>query len=112
MNVLLTLDAIAADPRSIAGLPAATLAALSMRASAVQGAISAQLLATGSTTDFPPASVDDEMLTPIQAAELLKQTPRWLSRNRHRLPFVKSLSPRRFVCSRNGIMKWLGTRRA
>ena len=57
------------------------------------------------------ASVDDEVLTPEQACALLKQDRRWLSRNAHRLPFVRRISPRRFVCSRAGIVKWLAIRK-
>lgn len=109
MNVIPTLDAIAADPQSVTGLPAATLAALSMRAAAVQSALSAQLLANGAIEASSPAS-DDDTLSPEEAAVMLKQKLRWLSRNRKRLPFVRPLSPRRFVCSKQGILKWLARR--
>lgn len=110
MNIVPTLDAIASDPEAVAGLPAATLAALSIQAAAVQTRISAQLLANGTSEAASTSTADDEMLTPIEAAELLKQSQRWLSRHARTLPFVKRISQRRFVCSRNGIVKWLGRR--
>ena len=53
---------------------------------------------------------DDEMLSPDEAAVALKQSRRWLRGNVHRLPFVKRISPRRFVCSRRGIERWLARR--
>ena len=105
-----TLDAIAADPYRAAGLPRATVSALLLRAAIVQSALTAQLITE--VADAPPVdATEDEMLTPLEAAVMLKQTRRWLSRNRHRLPFVRPLSQRRFVCSKQGILKWL-TRRS
>jgi hypothetical protein len=107
-----TLDAIAADPQRASGLPAAALLMLLLRVAAVQSTLTAQLAtAPLGATQAAPAQEDDQMLSPDEAAELLKQPRRWLARNAQRLPFVRRISPRRFVCSRNGIIKWLATRR-
>jgi hypothetical protein len=105
-----TLDAIAADPYRAAGLPKATISALLLRAAIVQSALTAQLITKD--VDAPPVgATEDEMLTPIEAAVILKQSRRWLTRNARRLPFVRRISERSFLCSKQGIAKWLASRK-
>jgi len=96
------------DPDAIdtAAIPAALVAL-----AALQTRLAARLAMLPAPA-APSAAADDEMLSPEQAAELLKQPRRWLSRNARRLPFVKRISARRFVCSRSGILKWLATRKS
>lgn len=107
-----TLDAIAIDPRLAATLPKAAISGLLMRNAVVQSALTAAL-ATDQGQEHPAATAqDDETLTPDEAAAMLKKPRRWLSRNRHRLPFVKPISERSFLCSKQGIAKWLASRRS
>lgn len=69
----LTLDAIAADPSVVQGLPRATLEELALRAVAVHAAIATALVAGGSTTLDPAnARADDErLLTALEVARVL-----------------------------------------
>jgi hypothetical protein len=79
---------------------------------ALQVALATRLVAAPETSEPAASAGEDEMLTPEDAAIMLKQTRRWLSRNSKRLPFVKRISERSFVCSKQGILKWLASRRA
>lgn len=112
MNVVPTLDAIASDPHSVAGLPAATLKALLARSASVHCVLTAELIARVEE----PAPVDvvesDIMLKTAEACMLLCRSPRWLYRNSKRLPFTRRLSARSMVFSKRGIERWLATRKA
>jgi len=52
----------------------------------------------------------DTMLTTEEAAELLRRSPRWIYRNAHRLPFVRRLSARSMLHSKQGIERYLASR--
>jgi hypothetical protein len=49
--------------------------------------------------------------TPDEAAVKLRRSKRWLYRNSKKLPFIRRISPRSFVCSEAGIQKWLAGRK-
>jgi hypothetical protein len=51
------------------------------------------------------------MLTPAEAAEMLRRTPRWIYRNAKQLPFVKRISAKSMLCSEAGVRRWLAGRR-
>ena len=112
------LDAIAAQPSCVESLPAAVLAALSARCVVVMGALAtAQLaLTTAKGTGHQAHSSatqpeSDEMLTPVEAAEVLRKSPRWIYRHAATLPFVKRVSARSLLCSRSGLERWLERRK-
>jgi hypothetical protein len=54
----------------------------------------------------------DRMLTPDEAAVMLRRSRQWIYRNAHRLPFVKRLSRKSLLCSEAGMKQWLASRRA
>ena len=111
-----SLDDIARDPRCLAALERPSLSALLMRNAVVQSALAAQLAAIdagagGSAKESLPES-DDEMLRIDEAAAMLRRRPQWIYRNAGRLPFVKRISRKSLLCSKNGISKWLASRTA
>lgn len=71
----------------------------------------ARLVAAPSHSGQHPTPETDQMLSPDEAAEMLRRTRRWLARNARRLPFAVFTSERRFVCSRAGIIEWLSDRK-
>ena len=95
-----------------ATLPADQIPAVLAACAALQAALVSRLLVTPAAVESSAGASEDEMLTPDEAAAVLKTTRRWLSRNSHRLPFVKRISERSFLCSKQGIAKWLASRRA
>jgi predicted transcriptional regulator len=110
-----SLDDIARDPRCIAALERSSLSALLMRSAVVQSALTAQLAgieASGGVSKEPAADVDDQMLRVDEAAEMLRRKPQWIYRNAARLPFVKRISRKSLLCSKNGISRWLATKKA
>jgi hypothetical protein len=104
-----SLDEVACNPLLVERLDVNAVKALMLRLTVAQSALATRLVADepAQTSTMP----EDEMLSPEQAAVMLKQTRRWLSRNSHRLPFVKRISQRSFLCSKQGIAKWLATRK-
>jgi hypothetical protein len=111
-----SLEDIARDPRCIAALGRASLSALLMRNAVVQSALTAQLAGIedrGGISKEPRAvDDDDEMLRVDEAALILRRRPQWIYRNAAHLPFVKRISRKSLLCSKNGISRWLATRKA
>lgn len=107
------LDAIAADPRCLVGLSKSAIAGLLLRSAVVQSALTAAL-ATSEAREQPVAIAedDDRMLTPDEAAVMLRRSRPWIYRNAHRLPFVKRISRKSLLCSEAGMKQWLASRRA
>jgi hypothetical protein len=110
-----SLDDIARDPRCIAALERTSLSALLVRSAVVQSAIAAQLVSLEGyavpARELAP-DVDDQMLTVDEAAAILRRKPQWIYRNAARLPFVKRISPKSLLCSKNGISRWFAARKA
>lgn len=110
-----SLEDIARDPRCIAALERTSLSALLMRSAVVQSALTARLAgieASASVSKEPAADSDDRMLRVDEAAEMLRRKPQWIYRNAATLPFVKRISRKSLLCSKNGILRWLAARRA
>ena len=112
-----SLEDIARDPRCIASLGRTSLSALLMRNAVVQSALTAQLAgieasASGDASKEPAADIDDEMLRVDEAALILRRKPQWIYRNAARLPFVKRISRKSLLCSKNGMSRWLAARKA
>jgi len=110
-----TIEEIAHDPSRVRGLSAGTIAALMARTAAVQGTLSAALILSAPGGSEQPAAAthsDDRMLTPDEAATLLRKKRQWIYRNAHTLPFVKRVSRKSLLCSEAGIKRWLAVRKA
>jgi hypothetical protein len=111
-----SLDDIARDPRCLSALERASLSALLMRNAVVQSALVAQLASVedsgNPSKQSSPADTHDQMLTVDEAAAFLRRKPQWIYRNAERLPFVKRITPRSLLCSKNGISRWLAARTA
>lgn len=106
--VLPTLDQIVADPRLVARLDATTVKALMLRATVAQSALATRLLSDEPAEPLP----EDRMLTPDEAAQMLRRSRLWIYRNSKRLPFVKRISRKSLLCSEAGVKRWLATRKA
>src|SRR5581483_4979322 len=99
-----SLDELARDPQKAANLPPGVAAAMLVQAAAVQSVLAARIASAETAAPAPaPADPADEMLTPDEAAAILRRSRRWLYRNADRLPFVKRLSPKSILCSESGI---------
>jgi len=106
------LDAIVNAP-DLAQLPFETLTALRVKCAATLAAIeSAQLVAVNRPDRKIIDIADDQMLTVAEACGLLRCQPRFIWRNKKKLPFVRVLGPRSLRCSRQGIESWLSARKA
>jgi len=73
-------------------------------------------LITHPATATPPGGANtksqplDRLLSPTEAAALLKVTTRWLYRHHRSLPFTKRLSRRALRFSEEGLRRWLAHR--
>jgi predicted DNA-binding transcriptional regulator AlpA len=113
-----SLDDIARDPGRAGGLPLRTLAALQSRLAVVHAALAAETLTAAAIEPVQGreglADSDDRMLTVDEAAAMLRKRPQWIYRNANagKLPFVKRISRKSLLCSKNGISRWLASRKA
>ena len=109
------LDVIAAEPGCLDRLPYEALTKLRARCAATLATIeSAQLLAANGARRQKDniGTETDRMLSPDEAAALLRRKRRWIYRNADRLPFVRRLSRKSLLCSEAGVHKWLAAQRA
>jgi hypothetical protein len=111
-----SLAELAADPERVSTLPANVLQALlvecvatAAKCAAVQGALIASLLVRNGAASGDAGEVD-RLLTPDEAAEMLKTSTAWLRKNGHRLPFRRKLSRKAVRYSERGLRKWLAAR--
>jgi hypothetical protein len=49
---------------------------------------------------------DNDAITIAEAAGMICRSPKWISRHRAQLPFLRKLGPRSYVCSRTALIKW------
>jgi hypothetical protein len=80
----------------------ALLAAIAARLSQGRGPAAAEPAAEN------PAN--DHNLTIEEAAALIRRSTKWIYRHRARLPFVRKLGPRSYICSQNALNRWLARR--
>lgn len=109
----LSLAEILKDPQQIMNLAPEIIPPLLCQLSAIQNALTVQLLGnapTGNAQESNPTQ--DRLLTPHQAATLLGVTIKWLYRHAHHLPFTRRLSRKALRFSEPALQQWLKTRRA
>lgn len=72
----------------------------------------ARLVSIPTTTKgAKPEPIADRLLTIAEAATLLRKTPEYIYRNKARLPFVKRIALRSYICSEAEIHRWLAHRK-
>jgi hypothetical protein len=101
-----TLDELISNPALAQNLQPDILRKLLVRAASVQSVLANQLLIVGGDDARRESVEPDEMLTVAEAAKLLRRTARWLWRHQH-LPFVRRISNRNLLISKNDLTKWL-----
>lgn len=80
-------------------------------ATAPVAAVLRDVLAEFETVDGIASATPDEMLTLGETAARLNVTPRWLTENRHALPFLRQYVPGGIVrVSSKALERWLTTR--
>jgi hypothetical protein len=94
------------DPLTV---PPAEIPVTLSRLAAWQSQLAARLIAVPAPA--PQTADTDTMLTTEEAASLLRRSPRWIYRNAHKLPFVKRLSARSMLHSKNGVERYLASRK-
>lgn len=108
-----SLDELARDPGRAAGLAPEVARTLFARCVVVQGALLAPALAAAGVRGADTGPDDgDELLTLKEAAQMIGRNPRWFTRQRRQLPFVKRLSPRTLLVSKPGLLKWIAAQRS
>jgi len=105
------LDAVLKDPASARGLEPEEIIALLSQNVAVQSALTVALLAKQQHQSATPEADDHEMLTVEQAAAIIHRSRTWIWRHARTLPWVIRISAKSLLCSKNGIEKWLASRR-
>ena len=102
------LDELATRPDRAIGLPVEVIAGLLAKNAAAGNALSAALLLSKSNPEpTAPTDEDETWLTPDEAAPILRKKPRWIYRNKAKLPFVRRVSGRGMLCSEKGLRRWL-----
>lgn len=87
----------------------AELASEQATLSALQGVLTARLLASQDTAPALAESAD-RLLTAEQAAAILGVTKRWVERRARRLPFARRLSAHAVRYSESGLRRWMSNR--
>ena len=77
------------------------------RCTAARSTLVAEIDDSGRDDQAVVAKDDDQMLTVEEAAALLRRSRQWIYRNAAHLPFVKRISRKSLLCSKNGIAHWL-----
>lgn len=86
----------------------AELASEQATLSALQGALTARLLASQDTAETTEST--DRLLTAEQVATILGVTKRWVERRTRRLPFARRLSAHAVRYSEAGLRRWISNR--
>jgi hypothetical protein len=103
-----TLDELVVDSTRALGLSSDAIAVLMAKNAAVVTALAAALAVSKSEKKHKDEPIaNDRMLTPNEAASLLRRKPRWIYRNADRLPFVKRVSAKSLLISETNLQKWL-----
>jgi len=108
-HTLPSLDELAENPSQARDLSRQMRSELIVRASALIASLAGPLIAEPSSA--PVTEAEDELLTVEEAAMLLRRSRRWLWRHKKSLPFVRQISGKSLLCSKNDLAAWLATRR-
>jgi len=113
LPVVPSLEEVAADPSSAAGLSLETFAALAVRCAIVQTALAEALFAAAKSQPVRRSdqSATDRTLDADEIARQLGQNRRWVFRNSKKLPFVRRTSRKSIVCSEAALRRWRETQR-
>lgn len=98
------------DPASVAQ---SDIPAMLSQLAAWQSQLAARLMALPPAPENGqvPNSDTDRILTTVEAAALLRRSPKWLYRRNGSLPFARRMSERSWVYSEQGLRKWLARQR-
>jgi len=73
----------------------------------VLAAVASRLAEPHPAPEPPPhVAQDDPSLTIEEAAAFLRRSTKFLYRHRSRLPFIKKIGPRSYLCSKNAMLRW------
>ena len=107
------LDEVAEAPAKAASLSLDAALTLLARGGAVCEVLRARVGALqASPAITAPANGAEEWLTLEEAGRLIGRHPRWFTRRRGRLPFVKRLSGRTVVVSKSGLARWIAAQKS
>jgi predicted DNA-binding transcriptional regulator AlpA len=107
-----TLAELATAPSRVAEVPPEAVPGLLAQAAALQGALAARLVTASPAPLSPSQQSTERLLTPAEAAELLKVSVPWLHRHAKHLPFTRRLSRKALRFSEAGIRRWLDMQRS
>ena len=107
-----SLDSLLADPSTAARVSREDAVLLLTRLASLQLALlqAACAVATPAHRDLDRPT-DDRMLEASEAAAMLGVSVRWLYRQAKQLPFTRPIAPKIVRFSRQGIQRWLATRK-
>ena len=110
------IEALVTNPSTASELPmhqipalVAELASEQATLSALQGVLTARLLASQENAATSAESTD-RLLTAEQVATILGVTKRWVERRARRLPFARRLSAHAVRYSESGLKRWMANR--
>ncbi len=111
-----TLRELLEVPERISSVPRNVIPVILGQLEALRVSLLAALLTHPTTTTSPgepseKSQPQDRLLSPAEAAAVLKVTPRWLYRHHRTLPFARKLSRRALRFSEAGMQQWLVNRR-
>jgi hypothetical protein len=98
-----SLDALAGDLAQAAALSPEIRRAVMLQCLTILGACA---VGAGATAPPPPSPVEEQYVSAEEGARLLGVTPRWLYRNKQRLPFVRRLSRKVLQVSLPALRRW------
>src|ERR1700733_10197016 len=98
-----SLDDLSHDPSRIRGLAREVLVAHLLTLAAIESAIAVELLTGEKPKAAAAFDADDRMLTPDEAAVIVRRSRRWIYKNARRLSFVIRVSRKSLLCSEKGI---------
>lgn len=97
------------QPTLVSRLNREELGTLLAQIKALEGVVMARLLTDVDREDRhrEMKAEPDRMLTPAEAAELMRCSVRWIARHKATLPFIVHKSERAYACSERGVRLWL-----
>jgi predicted DNA-binding transcriptional regulator AlpA len=112
-----SIASLVANPSGVAGVPVdripslvVELASEQSALSALQGALSARLLASQLSVTVQENS-GERLLTAEEVATVLGVTRRWVQRRARRLPFARRISDHAIRYSETGLKRWMSNRK-